>query len=417
MPAEIKDQSISAIKTATLRLAAGGTLQIRLRPSNGSASLSSIDVFVLQTDASESLSNINRGRFALNGKLEAQLPVAKGRYHVWLYDPKYVITPRYFDVPISTNETRQLVFECHPKVPFSGRIVNRHDGKPVEKVFVTALVADPNQAAEAGSEFGPGWSRASATRTDADGRFRLDLPEERIKLAFEGESFDVEEPRLDLDIGPRTRTATIRLGIRRVPPAKGIVVDSNGTPVAGAIVRAAREFRFLTPVLTDEHGHFEIPLPWFPGASPPVSEGPILNLLAFDPIGAARQRCICPLIARRWPRRSRLCESRSSPQLRNPSSTRCRRPTKETTDRTIPRKSRRWSASPPRSWRARPGSTSIKRRSDSPIYEASTCCWISGRHGAARATATFLKSSSPAGSMPTGGSWSLECTTTRCRLS
>ncbi len=283
-PAEIKDHSISAIKTTTLPLAAGGTIQIRLRPAKGSAKLSSIDVFARQTDAADSLSNVNRERFSVNARLEAELPVAKGHYHVWLYDPKNVITPRYFDVPISANETRQLVFKLHPKVPFSGRIIDRHDGKPVGNVFVTALVADPNQSEESHGGFGLGWSRAVATRTDADGRFRLNLPEERVRLTFEGESFDVEEPRIDLDIGPKTRTATIRLGIRRVPPVKGIVVDSAGTPVAGAIVRATREFQYLTPVVTDEHGHFEIQLPWFPGASPSVSEGPVLNLLAFDPI-------------------------------------------------------------------------------------------------------------------------------------
>jgi thiol-disulfide isomerase/thioredoxin len=282
-PAEIKDQPISVIKTTTLRLAAGGAIQIRLRPANGSAKLSSIDVFARQTEASDGPSTINRERFPLNARLEAELPLATGHYHVWLYDPKHVITPRYFDVPLSTNETRQLVFRCHPKVPVSGQVIDRHDGTPVGNVSVTALVADPDQSAESGSVFGPGWSRASATRTDAQGRFRLDLPEERVKLTFEGEAFDVEEPGVDLDIGPTTRTATIRIGIRRVPPVKGIVVDSSGTPVAGAIVRAAREFQHLTPVVTDEHGQFEIQLPWYPGASPPLSEGSVLNLLAFDP--------------------------------------------------------------------------------------------------------------------------------------
>ena len=294
-PAELKDQPISAIQTATLPLAAGGMLRIRLRPANGSGTLSSVDVFARQTDASDGPSNVNRERLALNARLEADLSVAKGHYHVWLYDPKNVVTPRYFDVPVSTHETRPLDFTLHPKVPFSGRIVDRHDGKPVGNVFVTALVADPNQSEESQGGFGAGWSRASATRTDVDGRFRLDLPEERIQLSFEGESFDVEEPRVDLNIGPQTRTATIRLGIRRVPPVKGIVVDSNGTPVAGAIVRATREFQYLTPVVTDGHGHFEIPLPWFPGASPPVSEGPVLNLLAFDPIRPRSARLHLPI--------------------------------------------------------------------------------------------------------------------------
>ena len=195
-----------------------------------------------------------------------------------------------------------------------GRVIDAESGEPIAGVDIEAESFDPAARPVAGSSapldravvWRPGTAFAV---TDGDGRYRFRLPEGRVRIEARASAIDATagyEPQ------PRERTIDVTgegivendaatdgydlapWPLRRLPPLRGRVLDANGEPIAGAIVRlrGGTERSMLSvspPVRTDPDGRFTLPLPTRPedmtedGFQPAAT----IPLVAFDPDSGA----------------------------------------------------------------------------------------------------------------------------------
>ncbi len=138
-------------------------------------------------------------------------------------------------------------------------------GGPVEGAVVHALRLDEGSALSL-------FSRApSGAMANEDGEYELWLPDGAYSLTAEHPDYVKATAQLRVDGGPRTRDITMTPGAA----IEGTVVDRDGKPVAGALVRwvgtdelmaggggfgggPAANMGMLERVETDESGHFRI---------------------------------------------------------------------------------------------------------------------------------------------------------------
>ncbi|MBC7974024.1 MAG: carboxypeptidase regulatory-like domain-containing protein, partial [Myxococcales bacterium] len=102
-----------------------------------------------------------------------------------------------------------------------------------------------------------------ATGLDADGRFAIAVPRAgRYQLVPQSRRVDARDPRETIvEVGPDGRSDVLIHIVAKPVLVVGKVIDTAGTPVAGARISAPGQPMMLTapftPVVTDAHGRFE----------------------------------------------------------------------------------------------------------------------------------------------------------------
>jgi hypothetical protein len=105
----------------------------------------------------------------------------------------------------------------------AGSLTNSRTGERLRNALVSLI--------------GPAGRRSSNTFTDAAGMFRFsDLPEGKYRISGERPGFTPMPTPIEVTLGPSNEGVSVRLDPLGV--IKGRVVDSNGDPLSGVIVRA-----------------------------------------------------------------------------------------------------------------------------------------------------------------------------------
>ena len=178
-----------------------------------------------------------------------------------------------------------LPVTIHPKVRARGRVVDG-EGKPLGGVWVSGTVANPDLNSKTSGKV-PVWEKwvsAGDAQTDADGFYEIDLisAEAQVEAIHEGYFGDPSVVRVDVAESKEIGNITLR----PVPTLKGRVLDPNGNPASGKIVR----FRCIgrspgDPIcLTDADGKFELKLdrvPYLPLGS--IGLQTDVFVIGFDP--------------------------------------------------------------------------------------------------------------------------------------
>ncbi|MFQ5748328.1 MAG: carboxypeptidase regulatory-like domain-containing protein [Planctomycetota bacterium] len=214
-----------------------------------------------------------RGTFLLKA-----LPA--GRFRLWAEHPGFVPG---FSAPFEggeREEVRGITVSLPPSLPLQGSVVGPR-AEPLAGARIEALFSNLGLPIEA--------------LTGADGRFRLDLPEETgpLRLRVRAPGFRT----LLRSVAPRGRRQPVRLELSPLPPVRGRVVDQQGRPIPGARVALIEARRIQDDdfpperapasrsTISGEDGSFEITLEiqgqaddryrvgaWLPGLKPAWSE-------------------------------------------------------------------------------------------------------------------------------------------------
>ncbi len=216
---------------------------------------------------------ITTGRSGPDGRY--RLAVAPGVYEVQVRAPGVGVL-RLADRAIAPDEARALDLQLAPGVEFRARVVDAGDGKPVAGFQLTGppdapvqavsdaagtiRIADlmpgpflfqPNRTSE---EYRRWWSDACLTEFT---RYRKEGIRNGFRRNFDG---------LDFDMQPGMAPVTIQ--VERGVAVRGVVLDPDGKPVAGATVAPALtgsgnsltgDTRFSVPTAAD--GTFAVVLP------------------------------------------------------------------------------------------------------------------------------------------------------------
>lgn len=181
---------------------------------------------------------------------------------VGLKIPGAVITPVLERLILAKGAEPQLRFLVRKTVNVSGRVVHR-DGKPHPGASVTGQTENlsPDGPVPGGKE----WAYQARAETDANGRFTIALAPGKSRLEVDAEGFVADRDRIELDVRAGDPNEVPDFVVEPIPPVRGQVVDQNGRPVRGAIVRVRYpSLTWKQPALTDAAGRFEITLPWIP---------------------------------------------------------------------------------------------------------------------------------------------------------
>jgi thiol-disulfide isomerase/thioredoxin len=195
----------------------------------------------------------------------ARLTLGRGKCNwLLLQHPDYFVTPAYAAnepkgqwLRIEPGRNQNLNFEVHRKVSVGGRIVDAETGKPVSGLSVMGRLA--NGMANGWDDAPPTWSFAGWGESDQDGKYKIELAAGSVRLTCEGDQHLAEKDFYDLSIAADGSTQVPDIKVRSLPKVKGIVLQPDGRPAVGAVVRLRGKYlSALQPVLSDDKGQFEI---------------------------------------------------------------------------------------------------------------------------------------------------------------
>ena len=252
-PVKINNVGITSGEIATVKMKPGVTVTLRMAPASDGKIIDHAMLRVVHNDDTHDPSSIYNYRLPIRPDGSATISLEPGKYEVLeLQSDDGYISPHYANsfepLEIAPGRNDRLQFTLRHKVKVSGRVVNAARGEPIKDAWVEAEV--PNQPA---SE----WTNMDGADVDADGRFVLEVPPGAIHLAVKADNYLMEKSWIDMEVGENP-FAVPDVKLFPTPTITGRVVDTDGRPVAGAILRFRGFFQFHRhpPAATDKDGRF-----------------------------------------------------------------------------------------------------------------------------------------------------------------
>jgi thiol-disulfide isomerase/thioredoxin len=262
-PVQVKDIDAVSKIVATATPERGARLKLKIESAPGGEPIADA-MLTLRSSDGESLSEMFRQPVAVRDGI-VELVVTPGKYFsIQLEHDRKLLTPIYQKQDISdnfelgTDRENEFVFHVREKVHVHGRAVDPTTHAPIKDAWVAALV--PNEPATP-------WLTGAGVRTDAKGEYSLEVPEGSVRLVADFDGRTTDKAYVEVQIAKNSVAALPDVELRPTPTLKGRVVDPDGKPVAGAILRLGGIFKFYrqAPVAADRDGRFELPLNSVPG--------------------------------------------------------------------------------------------------------------------------------------------------------
>jgi peroxiredoxin len=179
----------------------------------------------------------------------------------------FVITPRIgntfeskpFELKKGTSPVHRFLVRRTTSV--EGRVLQA-DGTPHKDVGVYAQIENitPEGAAPDGE-----WAHTGFTETNAEGRFTMQLPPGKARVSADARGYVIDREYSELDVSVSGPNLVADFHTKRLDPIRGRVVDGEGRPAAGAIVRARHwDLRGAQPIVSDSDGRFELAMSRLP---------------------------------------------------------------------------------------------------------------------------------------------------------
>jgi peroxiredoxin len=255
-PVKIKDVQIAPGEIATVTMKPGLTITFNVAPASDGRRITDARLKLLRDDDDDNPSEIYNYRIPIVNGI-AKLTIEPGKYRaVRLEHDGYFISPAFANglEPLEVGPGHNDHFEFKPlaKVKVSGRVLSAGDNQPIKGAWVQADV--PNAPFDE-------WRSAGAEDVDPDGRFTLNVPAGPIHLSAAADRYLMDKPWIDTEVG-QNGSVLPDIKLHPTPTITGRVVDSDGQPVAGAILRFRGYFQFHRhpPAATDKDGRFEFQL-------------------------------------------------------------------------------------------------------------------------------------------------------------
>lgn len=205
----------------------------------------------------ESASEYHKYSLALGADGSATITIAPGKYRlIELENEDSIITPVYrknglfeaIEIPASNQE---FTFTLHRKQRVSGKLVDAVTGKPIKDAWVSAAIS--NQPVS-------DWNTAAYGDTDADGKFKLEAPAGKVLVSASADNYTMVKAYVEEEVRDDGPTTWEEIKLTPNPKITGRVIDAEGKPVAGAVIRLRGIFNFFRhpPASTDADGRFEL---------------------------------------------------------------------------------------------------------------------------------------------------------------
>ena len=177
-----------------------------------------------------------------------QLTVAVGKCNeLKLTHPGFLVTPVYSPLSGHSLSDEDECFELKPgndhfifqlrrKIKVRGRVLDEVNGNPVANQFVNGEL--PSEAEEGPlARFAKKWTNVDDGHTNDRGEFELELAAGPARLTFAGQGYIPRLGHYPLDVAADGSTVIPDIFVRPMPKVRGVVLDQNGKPLPGAIVR------------------------------------------------------------------------------------------------------------------------------------------------------------------------------------
>ncbi|HUY92166.1 MAG TPA: carboxypeptidase regulatory-like domain-containing protein [Pirellulales bacterium] len=198
-----------------------------------------------------------------------------------LKSPGVVITPIFNRLTLPRQAETTVRFLVRKTTAVSGRVM-RHDGVPHGGAQVIAQVENlsPDGRVEGVNK----WIYSDSASTDTEGKFALALPPGRSRIEVSAKGFVADRDYAEFEVRADAPNEMPDFIIQALAPIHGRVVDEDGQPVPGAIVRVRQHsLMALHPVVSDAEGRFEIDLPYVPFDLQTKQRRYQLDIAAFVP--------------------------------------------------------------------------------------------------------------------------------------
>ena len=194
------------------------------------------------------------------------------------------------DLDLSEKQPTNLKLYLHAKAKARGRVIDA-SGRGLKDAWVSGAIASKNQvppseeAESSSSQFYRLWVYAGGSQTDTNGFYELVLSPGKVRLEVNHEGYFSSPSCTQFEWSGKLEDSLPNITLLPVPKLKGNVVDKNGQPVIGSIVRL-RHTGYGDPDAVGESsagGSFELKLDRLPTKR--VGDGlqTTVYALAFDP--------------------------------------------------------------------------------------------------------------------------------------
>ncbi|MGC1272258.1 MAG: carboxypeptidase regulatory-like domain-containing protein [Planctomycetaceae bacterium] len=287
-PVEVKDVKAGPETTTEVIMKPGVTVALKIAGDEEGGAISEATINLHHEPFSNPSSMIAHTIPVDEGGI-ARVTIEPGRYRMlWLRHEDYLITPllspnitkgEYLRIGDSANE--EFLFTLHRKVQVHGRVVDA-SGKPMAKILVQGEV--PNVGLDGTMPDGESdWMHTGWCETDEQGYYTLDVAAGRSRITGHPEGYVIENGSVELAVAADGSTMAPDLTVHPLPTVVGKVVDANGHPVAGAVVRFRGGLRHMQPTKTDDEGRFTLKPTWMPTDTETDQQQPKQPLVAFHP--------------------------------------------------------------------------------------------------------------------------------------
>ncbi len=218
-----------------------------------------------------------------------KLMFERGKYTaIYANHPEFAVTPEYrqigkqFELHAGVNV---LSFDVRMKTKIHGRVLDQATGKPLAGISLVAY-ATPEKVDGPFADFAWPKTRIEECTTGPHGEYEIRVPSGPGLISLSSLGMIDQHDGEKINVAADGSTIVPDILVRPIPKIHGIVRDSQGRPVAGAVVRFRNSEAVYwrePPALTDSNGRFElscrrIPIDWVH-----QQPRPIQTVLAFDP--------------------------------------------------------------------------------------------------------------------------------------
>jgi thiol-disulfide isomerase/thioredoxin len=292
-PMRITDLRIGSPTPAEATMRPGVALVLRI-PANALCERGSMPTLKLH-HASRDAATIRGREMPFDKAGRARIVVEPGDYwYLRMEHAEYFITPDHVNITpdhttrlakgdcltIDVGSNDDLRFEVRRKVQARGRVIDADSGRPVRGIPVYGEI--PNVAPAGAPLPRDAWTAGGWAGTDENGEYAVSLTAGPARVFVDGDGYITDAERLDVVVAADGSTLFPDLLVRVQPKVVGVVIDADGRPVCGAVVRIRGRLA-TPPVRTDAKGRFEIQPQWIPRDPLTHARLAVQPLVAFDP--------------------------------------------------------------------------------------------------------------------------------------